>query len=110
MQVGDKVTITGTITTVHGTPETHAPELCSVSVQIPGGQTLWVNQSNVELVAAPAPEPVEEVKPKRGRHERKVVEVVETPEDSHESRVTSPESDTDTETGPARLVTDPGLA
>ncbi len=84
MQVGDKVTITGTVRTVHGTPETHAPELCSVAVEIPGGQTLWVNQSNVELVAAPAPDPVEAVKPRRGRHERKVVAEVETPGDNAE--------------------------
>lgn len=82
MQVGDKVAITGRVQSVHGTPETHAPELCSVAVEIPGGQTVWVNRAAVALVPAPAPEPVEEARPRRGRHERKVVAEVETPGDN----------------------------
>jgi hypothetical protein len=81
MQAGDRVTIAGVVKCVHGTPETHAPELCSVQVEIPGGQSLWVNRANVTLAVAPIPDPVEEAKPKRGRHERKVVAAALTPED-----------------------------
>jgi hypothetical protein len=86
MQSGDAVTITGRVKCVHGTPETHAPELCSVEVEIPGGQTLWVNRGNVELAArssqlAADAEASASAKPRRGRHTKHVADV-ETPGDN----------------------------
>jgi len=81
MQIGDKVVIEGTIAEIHGHPSTHAAHSCSVVVEIPGGQRLWVNQSCVAAVAPPAPDPVEEAKPRRGRHTKHVA-AIETPGDN----------------------------
>jgi hypothetical protein len=80
MQIGDAVTIAGRVTAVHGEPATHAPELCSVMVTLPGGQTVWVNRGNVLPAPAPAPDPVEAARPRRGRHTKHVAQV-QTPED-----------------------------
>lgn len=82
-KVGDKVTIQGTVTGAHGDPSIIDPRMCVVFVRIPGGQALQVNVAAVAPAPAPEPEPkAVEQKPRRGKHEKKVVAQaeVETPE------------------------------